>query len=93
MQAFVDGKNLKMLITSSDNVESNEMIFRGENREMVVVDHDGQSYMIIDEAMINSIDEQLSGVDAQIREALKNVPPERKRLDLLDTPNIGSRRI
>lgn len=80
VQAFVEGKNLKMLITSSDSLKSNEMIFRGENREMVVVDHDGQSYMVIDEAMINSIGEQLRGVEAQMREALKNVPPEQRAM-------------
>jgi len=80
VQAFVAGKNMKMLITSSDALDGNEMIFRGENREMIVVDHDGKSYMVIDEAMINSIGEQLSGVEAQMREALKNVPPEQRAM-------------
>lgn len=80
VQAFVEGKNLKMLISSGDNLDSNEMIFRGESREMVVVDHDDRSYMVIDEAMISSIGEQLSGVEAQMLEALKNVPPEQRAM-------------
>ncbi len=80
VQAFVEGKNLKMLITSSDSLDSNEMIFRGESREMIVVDHGGKSYMVIDEAMINSLGERLSDVEAQMLEALKNVPPEQRAM-------------
>lgn len=80
VQTYVDGKNLKMLITTGNEHQSNEMIFRGERREMVVIDHEEKSYMIIDEAMIRSIGEQLSGVEAQMREALKNVPPEQRAM-------------
>ena len=78
--ALVDGKDLKMTITSGGDQEKNEMIFRGERREMVVVDHDDRSYMVIDEAMIESIGEQLSGYEAQMREALKDVPPEQRAM-------------
>ena len=77
---LVDGKNLKMTITSGNDQEKSEMIFRGERREMVVVDHDDKSYMVIDEAMIDSIGEQLSGYEAQMREALKDVPPEQRAM-------------
>ncbi len=78
--ALVDGKNLKMTITSVGDREDSEMIFRGERREMIVVDHADKSYMVIDEAMIDSISEQLSGYEAQIREALKDVPPEQRAM-------------
>jgi len=78
--ALVDGKDLKMTITSGGDQEKNEMIFRGERREMVVVDHDDKSYMVIDEAMIDSIGEQLRGYEAQMREALKDVPPEQRAM-------------
>jgi len=80
IQAFVAGENLKMLITSGGNVESNEMIFRGDRREMVVVDHGNQSYLTIDEPMIKSIGEQLGDVEAKMLEALKNVPPEQRAM-------------
>ncbi len=78
--ALVDGKNLKMTITSNGDQESSEMIYRGERREMVIVDHDDKSYMVIDEAMMKSIGEQLSGYEAQMREALKDVPPEQRAM-------------
>jgi len=69
-----------MTITSVGDQEDSEMIFRGERREMIVVDHDDKSYMVIDEAMIDSISEQLSGYEAQMREALKDVPPEQRAM-------------
>ncbi len=80
VQAFADGKDLKMLITSGDEIQKNEMIFRGVRREMIAVNHEDKSYMIIDEAMIQSIGKQLSGVEAQMREALKNAPPEQRAM-------------
>ena len=78
--AIVDGKNLKMTITSGGDQENSEMIYRGERREMVVVDHDDKSYMVINEAMVKSIGDQLSGYEAQMREALKDVPPEQRAM-------------
>jgi len=78
--AVVDAKDLKMTITSGGDQEKNDMIFRGERREMVVVDHDDKSYMVIDEAMIESIVDQMSGYEAQMREALKDVPPEQRAM-------------
>jgi hypothetical protein len=78
--ALVDGKDLKMTITSGGDQKKNDMIFRGDRREMVVVDHDDKSYMVIDEAMIESISDQLSGYEAQMREALKDVPPEQRAM-------------
>ncbi len=80
VQAFVGGENMKMLITSSDSTDKNEMIFRGDRREMIVIHHGDKSYMLIDEAMIESIGERLSGVEEQMREALKNVPPEQRAM-------------
>ncbi len=78
--ALVDGNDLKMTITSGGVQESNDMIFRGEKREMIVVDHGNKSYMVIDEAMVNSISDQLSSYEAQMREALKDVPPGQRAM-------------
>jgi len=78
--ALVDGKNLKMTITSDGDQKNSEMIYRGESREMVVVDHGDKSYMVMDEAMIDSISEQMSGYEAKMREALKDVPPEQRAM-------------
>jgi len=78
--ALVDGKNMKMTIISGGEQEKAVMIFRGERREMVVVDHDDKSYMVIDEAMIDEIGDQLSGYEAQMREALEDVPPEQRAM-------------
>jgi len=76
----IDGKNVKMVVTSGDGNENSEMIFHGDSREMVVVDHDERSYMVIDEAMMKSLGEKMSGYEAQMREALKDVPPEQRAM-------------
>ena len=78
--SVVDGKNMKMTIVSGGEHEKAEMIFRGERREMIVVDHDDKSYMVINEAMIDELGDQLSGYEAQMREALKDVPPEQRAM-------------
>lgn len=80
LRAIVDGKDLKMTITSGSDEKKNDMIYRGAKREMVVVDHDEKSFMVIDEAMVDSISDQLSGYEAQMREALKDVPPEQRAM-------------
>ncbi len=76
----VDNANLKMAITSAEKLNDNDMIFHGDQREMVVVEHEEKRFMVIDEAMISSFGERLSGIEAQMREALKNIPPERRAM-------------
>ena len=80
MEISAEGRNLKMGIPSGGQSGKGEMIFRGDRREMVVVDHDNKSYMVIDEAMIETIAGQLSGVMSQMEEALKNVPEKQRAM-------------
>ncbi len=72
--AWVEGKNLKMEIPSSTTGGSGTAIFRGDRREMVVVDHDDKSYMVVDGEMLAGIAGQLGQVMSQMQDALKNVP-------------------
>ena len=80
IQASVEGTNLKMVVVSADMSDKDEMIFRGDRREMVVVDHGDKSYMVIDEAMIQSIGKKLTGIDAQMQKMLADVPPEQRAM-------------
>ena len=47
IQAAVEGRHLKMGIASGGKGAQGEMIFRGDRREMVVVDHDNRSYHLM----------------------------------------------
>lgn len=76
IQAAVEGRNLKMGIASQGKGAQGEMIFRGDRREMVVVDHEKRSFHVMDEATMKQLAGQVNSMMAQMQEALKNVPPE-----------------
>lgn len=80
IEAAVEGRNLKMGIASGGRGKQGEMIFRGDRREMVVVDHDDKSYHVMDEATMQRIAGQVSGAMAQMQEALKNVPADQRAM-------------
>lgn len=80
VEVSVEGRNLKMGIPAGGDSSDGEAIYRGERREMVMVDHGEKSYMVIDEAMMKSVSAQLSSAEAQIQEALKNVPADQRAM-------------
>ena len=79
-KVWADGDLLKASIASSGQTEDGEMIYRGEKREMIVVNHGEQTYFVIDDAMIQAIGGQLSQAMQQMQEALKDVPPEQRAM-------------
>ncbi len=75
------GKNLKMEIAPDEQGRGRgDAIFRGDRREMIVVDHDEKSYVVIDEATMKELAAKLGGINDQIAEALKNVPEEQRAM-------------
>ncbi len=55
----VHGSNLKIEVLPGDNAGKDEVkdevIFRGDKREMVVVDHSDEAYMVVDKKMIEEL--------------------------------------
>ncbi len=80
IQAAVEGRHLKMGIASGGKGAQGEMIFRGDRREMVVVDHENRTYHKIDSAAIGQIAGQLSEAERMMQEALKNVPEDKRAM-------------
>lgn len=80
MNVSIDSGNLKMEIAPGSKGSSGDMIFNGDRREMIVVDHDRKSYMVIDEEAMNSIGNQMSEVEAQMQQALKDVPADKRAM-------------
>lgn len=78
-EATVEGKNLKMEILDTERGDG-EAIFRGDRRQMVVVDHRDKSYMVVDQEMVQGVSAQLETVGTQIQEALKNVPEDQRAM-------------
>jgi len=80
IQAAVEGRHLKMGIASGGEGKPGEMIFRGDRREMIVVDHDDRSYHVMDPETIQKLAGQVNGAMSQMQEALKNVPEDKRAM-------------
>lgn len=80
IQISAQGKSLKMGIPAGGSRASGEMIFRGDRREMVIVDHDRKAYFLMDEASMRQMAGQINQAMRQMEEALKNVPEDRRAM-------------
>ena len=76
----VDGRNLKMDIVSPGRSGTGSIVFHGERREMLVVDHDSKSYQVIDQEAIKAIAGQVNQAMSTVEEALKNVPEDQRAM-------------
>ena len=80
IQAAVEGRHLKMGIASGGEGAQGDMIFRGDRREMVYVDHEHKTYTVIDETAIGQVAGHLSQAERMMQEALKNVPADKRAM-------------
>lgn len=74
IEATVEGENIKMDVPERDGGAS-EMIYRGDRKEMVIIDHDEKSYMVIDQEVIESMGGQIRQA---MEAALANVPESQR---------------
>ncbi|MDJ0939169.1 MAG: hypothetical protein QNJ00_05355 [Woeseiaceae bacterium] len=79
IHTVVDGKRIKIDVKGPRGADA-DMIYRGDARELMAVDHARKSYVLLDEAAFQAIGEQLSAFEAQMQEALKDVPPEQRAM-------------
>ena len=68
------GSLLKMELAGAGNDFNGEMIFRGDRREMVMVNHDEKTVMIIDEATMKAMAAQINQAMSAMEQALAAVP-------------------
>ena len=79
-QMSVEGPNLKMEIPPGEGDRGGgEALYRGDRREVVVVDHDDKSYWVMNEETLGSIAAQVGAAAGMMQEALKNVPEAERR--------------
>ncbi|MEE8525827.1 MAG: hypothetical protein V3T72_17975 [Thermoanaerobaculia bacterium] len=83
-QMSVEGKNMKMEILSSGKSASgdrkDEVIFRGDRRQMVVVDHRDKAYMVIDGEMVQQIGGQVQQAMKQVEKSLEGLDPKQREM-------------
>lgn len=73
-------KNNSMRMDFMDNGTEMEgsMIYRGDKKEVIIINHDDKSYMIMDEATMNSLASQMEQAMSQMEQAMKDMPPEQR---------------
>jgi uncharacterized protein YbjQ (UPF0145 family) len=59
-------------------IGGNEAIYRGDRRELIVIDNEQRSYMVMDEATIKRLMAQVSQVMGQMQDMLKNMPESQR---------------
>ncbi len=73
----VEGPHVAMGFSGA---ESGRMVFNGERREMVVINDDDQSYMLIDEEGLQALSSQINSMMAEMEEMLAQLPAEQRAL-------------
>jgi hypothetical protein len=73
-----EGRFLKTTMPAVGDHAGGEMLFRGDQRELVIVDHRSKTYMVMDQAAIRRLTTELNRTRSQVDEALKNVPDSQR---------------
>jgi len=76
---LVDGTNMKMDASTSSANWNGDMIFRGADREMIVVNHDNKSYFVIDKEQLEKLASTMNQAMASMEQALSALPESQRQ--------------
>ncbi len=77
----IEGRRLRIDNQVSDTGPAEvTMIFLGDSRKMVNIDHQRKQYMVIDQRAMDAVAGQMNEAMAKLQEQLKNMPPERRAM-------------
>ncbi len=79
-KGMVKGNNFKMDFYKNGTELAGAMIFRGDKKEMVMVNHEDKTYVVLDLATMNELASAMSAAMAQFEEAMKDATPEEKAM-------------
>jgi hypothetical protein len=80
MSASVQGQSLKMDMPATGSDQDGQVIFRGDRREMMILNHQDKSVMVVDEAALKELAGALGGMAAQMQQTLANVPEAQRAM-------------
>jgi hypothetical protein len=80
LKTSIEGRLLKMGVPAGGENDHVEMVYRGDRREMVWIDHDRKSYYVIDEETMNALAAQVNEAMAMMEQALANVPESQRSM-------------
>jgi hypothetical protein len=79
-KGMVKGNNFKMDFYESGEKLDGAMIYRGDKKEMIMVDHQDKSYVVLDQATMNELVGVMSEAMSQFEEAMKDATPEERAM-------------
>ncbi len=74
----VKDNNLRMDFYENGTEFEGSMIYRGDKKEIMIINHADKTYMIMDEAMMNSIASQMAQAMSQMEQAMKDMPADQR---------------
>lgn len=74
----VKENNLRMDFYENGTELNGSMVFLGGKNEMIMIDHDNKSYIIMDEATMKSLAAQIEQAMSQMEAAMKDMPPDQR---------------
>ena len=72
----VKDKNLRMDFYENGTELEGSMVFHGDKNEVIMINHDDKTYLVMDEAAMNSLAAQLEQAMSQMEAAMKDMPPD-----------------
>lgn len=79
---LIDGKvknnDLRMDFYENGTELEGSMIYRGDKKEIVIINHEDKTYMIMDEAMMNRIAGMMAQAMSQMEAAMKDMPADQR---------------
>ena len=80
VQMSTSGANTRLEIISVTSAEAGGLIYRGDDNEMIILDHFQGSYVKVDQEQMNAIAGKISSAMSQMQAALDEMPPEKRAL-------------
>jgi hypothetical protein len=75
-----EGNSSRMEVATEDGRQSAGMIYRGDRKEMVAIDHEKREYYVLDEASMEQMATQLGGAMQEMQKALESMSPEQRAM-------------
>jgi hypothetical protein len=79
-RVLVEGRFLKLQTTIPGNQHPTEMIFRGDRREMIIIDHRTRSFIVMDQQAMQALSAQMNQAFGQMNAAMQNLTPEQRAM-------------
>jgi len=74
----VEDLNMKMDVATDDQDWNGDMIFHGQNREMLVVNHNNKTYFVIDQEQMKKLAATVNQAMASVEQALAGLPESQR---------------